>query len=62
VVIETEKKNPTRASTEPEGEKKKRRFKPSPRKKGNGDTPLGYSGQTAVRREQCDEIPESQNR
>jgi hypothetical protein len=23
-------------------------------KEGNGDTPIGYSGQTALRREQCD--------
>jgi hypothetical protein len=35
--------------------------KHSPQKKRNGDTPLGYSGRTGVRREQCDEMPESRN-
>jgi hypothetical protein len=31
-----------------------RRWKYSPPKGRKGDTPLGYSGQTALRREQCD--------
>jgi hypothetical protein len=30
-------------------------------RKRNGDTPLGCSGRTAVKREQCDEIHESRN-
>jgi hypothetical protein len=29
------------------------------RRKRNGDTLLGYSGRTTLRREQCDEMPES---
>jgi hypothetical protein len=32
------------------------------KKKRNDDTPLCYSGRTALRREQCDEMPESGNR
>jgi hypothetical protein len=40
----------------------KRYFKHSPRKKRNRDTPLDYKGRTALRREQCDEMPESRNR
>jgi hypothetical protein len=47
-------KKPTRGN--------KRCCKHSPRKKRNGDTPLGYSGWTALRREQCNKMPESQNR
>jgi hypothetical protein len=35
-----------------------RHKEPSRRK---GDVPLGYSGRTALRREQCDMLPESQN-
>jgi hypothetical protein len=30
-------------------------------KEGKGNTPLGCSGQTALRREQCALLPESQN-
>jgi hypothetical protein len=30
-------------------------------RKRNDDTPLGYSGRTALRREQCDEMAESRN-
>jgi hypothetical protein len=51
-------KNPTRKNTEPE----KKRCKHSPQKKRYGDTPLGYSGRTALRRKQCnDEMPENRN-
>jgi hypothetical protein len=39
--------------------KKKRRCKRSPRKEKNGDTPLGYSGRTALKREQCSVQPKS---
>jgi hypothetical protein len=42
-------------------ETKERHCKHSPRKKRNDDTPLGYSGRTALRREQCDGLPESRN-
>jgi hypothetical protein len=31
------------------------------RKKRNGDTPLGYSGQTALRRGKCGVLAKSQN-
>jgi hypothetical protein len=30
-------------------------------RKTNGDTPLGCSGQTSIRRAKCDEMPESSN-
>jgi hypothetical protein len=30
-------------------------------RKKNGDTPLDCSGRTVLRREQCDEMPESRN-
>jgi hypothetical protein len=33
-----------------------------PQKRRNGDTPIGYLGRAALRREQCDVMPESQNR
>jgi hypothetical protein len=32
-----------------------------PRRRKNGDTPVGYSGRAALRREQCEVTPESQN-
>jgi hypothetical protein len=35
-------------------ERKRRRWEHSPRKKRNGEAPLGYSGRTALRRKQCD--------
>jgi hypothetical protein len=31
------------------------------KKEGNGETLVGYSGRTALRREQCDVLPESRN-
>jgi hypothetical protein len=31
----------------------------APGRKRNGDTPLGCSGRTAVRREKCDKMPET---
>jgi hypothetical protein len=37
----------------------KRHCKYRPWKKRNGNTPLGYSGRTALRREQCDEMYQS---
>jgi hypothetical protein len=37
-------------ATEKEGEADHRHHKPSPRKRRNGGTPIGYSGQTALRR------------
>jgi hypothetical protein len=43
------KEKPTGGNTKPE---KRRRCKHSPHKKRYGDTSLGYSGQTALRREQ----------
>jgi hypothetical protein len=46
-------KKPQEEIPSPEQIEKRRRCKRSPRKKRNGDTPLGYSGQTAFRREQC---------
>jgi hypothetical protein len=39
----------------------RRCHKQRPQKKRKVDMPLGYSGQTALRREQCDEMPESRN-
>jgi hypothetical protein len=50
------RKNPTRGNTDPE--RKRRRCKRSPRKKRNGDTPLGYSRRTALRRVQCGVPPD----
>jgi hypothetical protein len=43
------KNKPTRGNTEPEN----KLLKAQPRKGRKGDTPLGYSGRTALRREQC---------
>jgi hypothetical protein len=40
-------------------EKKKDVASTALRRKRNGDIPLGYLGQRALRREQCDEMPES---
>jgi hypothetical protein len=37
----------------PPSQRKRRRCKHSPRKKRNGDAPLGYSWRTALKREQC---------
>jgi hypothetical protein len=45
--------------TQPGKETNKRAFTALTRRKTNGDTPLGYSGRTTLRREQCDEMPES---
>jgi hypothetical protein len=57
-VVTTTQKKKTRGNTE---SRKKRRCKHSPQKKRNGYTTLGCSGQTALRREQCDGLPESRN-
>jgi hypothetical protein len=38
-----------------------RRHKHSPRKRRNGDTAIGYSGQAALRREQCGIFAQSKN-
>jgi hypothetical protein len=48
MVTTTRETHPTRENKEPE---EKKRAQPS--EKRNGDIPLGYSGRTALRREQC---------
>jgi hypothetical protein len=48
-----------RANTEPE---RKKTLQARSSEKRNSDTPLGYSPWTALRREQCDEMPESLNK
>jgi hypothetical protein len=39
--------------------KKKKTLQAQPSEEMNGDIPLGYSGRTALRREQCDSMPET---
>jgi hypothetical protein len=53
VVVGTTERKKSRAT--------RRCHKQSPRKKMNGDTPLDYSGRTALRWEQCDGMPENRN-
>jgi hypothetical protein len=62
--LECDHRNPKENQQEetPNQGERKRRCKSKPQNKRNGDTPLGYSGRTALRREQCDEMPESRNR
>jgi hypothetical protein len=50
-----------RKNQEKDGKADCRWQKYNPREEGNGDTLLGYSGRTALRREQCDMTPESCN-
>jgi hypothetical protein len=47
---------------ETQSQKKGRHCKHSPRKKRNSDAPLGYSGQTALRWEQCGVFMPCKNR
>jgi hypothetical protein len=42
-----------------ETQKQKKTLQAQTSKGGKGDTPLGCSGQTALRREQCGMLPES---
>jgi hypothetical protein len=51
VVTATRRKQTTRGNTVPK--RKRRRCKQIPRRKRNGDTPLGCSGLTTIKREQC---------
>jgi penicillin-binding protein-related factor A (putative recombinase) len=50
VVVGTAKKREEKLGTRKENDVASGYF----RKKSNGDTPLVYSGRTALRREQCD--------
>jgi hypothetical protein len=51
--LESGYRNPEKNHKRKHRTRKRRCCKRSPRKKRNRDTPLGYSGRTALRREQC---------
>jgi hypothetical protein len=59
--LESDHRNPektARKNTEPERERGKKVLQAQSSEEKNGDIQLGYLGRAALRREQCDEVPE----
>jgi hypothetical protein len=59
--LENDHRNPEKKKRKHQAQKKNRHCKHSPQKKRNGDTTLGYSERTALRREQCGRNPKSRS-